>query len=68
MHKLLPSETILEDDYPVYMDYAYIVDNVFMLAPTEMTVLEWKVRWKHKEIRRCELFSHPNAKLGERVE
>ena len=68
-HTLRPSETVLSDDTPVHLDYVYIADNVFVRCPLwDATVREWKGRLGLKEIRRCDLFDHPGAKLGDRVE
>lgn len=69
-HKLLESETVLPDDYPVFPMYIYIVDNVFSRFefPEPSTVGEFKNKTGAKEVRRCALFDHPDARLGDRVE
>lgn len=67
-HKLQDTETILQDDYPVFPGYAYIADGVFITSPIGGTVGGLKVRLNAKEIRRCDLFDHPGARLGDKVE
>ena len=68
-YNLRKSETILPDDTPVYPDYLYIADNVFVQYSgwDDTTVEEWKARTGYKEIRRCDMFDHPGANLGDRV-
>lgn len=49
-------EEILEDDYPMYPDYWYIVDgipirNVFF---SNISVGEYKKRTKAKEVKLCD--------------
>lgn len=69
-HKLLKSETVLPDNYSMFPNYAYIADNVFIICKfdTEINVSEFKKKTRTKEVRRCEIFGHPDAKLGDRVE
>jgi len=62
------SETVLPDDYPVNENYVYIVDGVFTRAIGDMTVGYWKKYGQKAEIRRCALFSHPGARLGDMVQ
>ena len=52
-----PSETILDDDYPVHWDYAYVVDGEPRLSPLGggATVRDLKREWKCGEIRSCNL-------------
>lgn len=65
---LLQDETVLDDDYPIYPDYIYIVDGVFTRCDYfDMTIREWKLRDNIKEIRRCNIFGHPGARLGDKV-
>ena len=66
--KLLSDETVLPDDYPINGMYIYIVDNVFTRCWIEGTVGEWKRQAGLKEVRRCKLFEHEGARLGDRVE
>lgn len=67
--KLLVDETVLPDEQPVFGMYVYIVDNVFARCNwIESTVGEWKRKEGLKEIRRCNLFQHEGARLGDRVE
>ena len=67
---LLPSETILEDDHPIHSFYVYIVDGVLtrQVEYFDITVADWKRRDGIKEVRRCNLFGHPGARLGDKVE
>ena len=67
--KMLVDETVLSDEHPVFGNYVYIVDNTFARCNwIESTVGEWKRREGHKEIRRCNLFQHEGARIGDRVE
>lgn len=66
-YKLLKSETVLEDNYPIHKGYVYIVDGVLTKSPAEGTVLDWKEIGKVEEVRKCNLFSHQFAKLGDKV-
>ena len=68
--KLNSSETILEDDYPIVFQYVYIVDNVFTRCDNfgSSTVAEWKHAIGAKEIRKCALFDHKGARLGDLCE
>ncbi len=67
--KLLPDETVLPDDYPIYPGYVYIVDGVFTrnMSLAE-NVFQWKNMESKKEVRRCNLFGHKDARLGDRAE
>lgn len=68
MFKLTENETILDDNYPVYWDYIYIVDNKFIRSDIQGTVLDLRRDLKAREVRRCDLFAHDGAKLGDIVE
>jgi hypothetical protein len=57
-HKLLPTETILPDDYPIHWDYVYIIDNKFKRSEHETNVENYKRITSSKEIRRAEIFSN----------
>jgi hypothetical protein len=57
-----PNEQVLDDDYPMYADYWYIVDG----KPTrsdyhDITVRQYKGRTGTKEIRRCNIAARWNA-------
>jgi hypothetical protein len=69
-HKLLPEETVLEDDHPVHWDYIYIVDGVVMQSPVNGTVLDLRRAVQAKEVRRYKIFheSRAKARIGDRVE
>ncbi len=71
LYRLLPTETVMDDDANVFPGYVYIAYGVFRRQwqwMDEMTVAEWKRRDEIKEVRRCELFEHEGAYLGDRVE
>lgn len=52
----IPNEEILEDDYPIYWDYWYVVDGKPARSNWDgITVKELKIRMKAKEIRRCNI-------------
>lgn len=76
IHKLSPNETIIPDDHPVYDMYVYIVDGVARRFDAmhdgdgriSITVGEWKKCNNIKEIRKCDIFGHPGAKLGDKFE
>jgi len=53
--KLLESESILDDDYPVNWDYIYIADNKIVRSDIKGTVLDLKKYLKVKEIRRYKM-------------
>lgn len=67
--KLTSSETVLSDDYPIHCMYVYICDSVFTryAGLDSITVSDWKRQKGYKEIRRCDLFAHEGARLGDRV-
>jgi hypothetical protein len=52
-----PSENVLDDDYPVHWDYAYLGDGKPRLSPLGggATVRDLKREWKCSEIRSCNL-------------
>lgn len=52
----MENEGILPDDYSVYGNYLYVADgNVIMSDWHDITVREFKIREKIKELRRCNL-------------
>jgi len=51
----LLKEPVLDDDYPVYVGYAYVVDGKPILSLIEGTVQRLKHSLKATEIRRCDL-------------
>lgn len=61
---ILESEIVLEDDYPVYWDYVYIMDGRFQRSNIQGTVADLK-RNGIKEVRRCDLMGHPGARIGD---
>jgi hypothetical protein len=65
MSNLLKDETVLEDNYPVYPDYVYIADLKLIRSEIKGTVADLKRQLDVKEIRRCDLFGHPGARLGD---
>jgi len=48
------NEPVLEDDYPVYPTYAYVIDGEVKLSTIEGTVADFK-RAGVKEVRRCDI-------------
>ena len=66
-YKLLENETVLVDDYPIYYNYVYIVDGILTKSKANGTVKEWKDACEVKEIRRCDLFGHEGAEIGDVV-
>jgi hypothetical protein len=51
----LDSEVILEDDYPVYYTYIYIIDGIIKKSPPIGTVFDLKKFFNAKEVRRCDI-------------
>lgn len=49
------SETVLEDDYPVFAGYAYVADGRPIESPVQGTVQTLKQAVNAKEIRRCDI-------------
>lgn len=53
---VLPGETVLQDDYPVYGNYLYVADGkVIMSDLHDSTVGRLKAYLGAKEIRRCDI-------------
>lgn len=68
IHVLKDTEVVLPDDYPVYPNYTYIIDRKFTRNNSLIgTVRQLKKHLGVAEIRRCDLFEHPGAKLGDYV-
>lgn len=68
--KLNPSETVMPDDHLIHDMYVYICDGIFTryMGMNTITVAQWKKMKGYKEVRRCDLFGHAGARLGDRVE
>lgn len=68
--KLLPDETVLPDDYPMYAGYLYIIDGVFSRCLQNTSPLALKKICGYKEIRRLNIFdpSRVHARLGDKAE
>ena len=47
-------ETILENDYPVFPSYWYVVDGTPRRSPVEGTVRDLKRVYRAAEVRRCD--------------
>jgi len=58
------NEPVLEDDYPVWWDYAYVVDGNVKLSPIAGTVRDLKREFKAEEIRRCDIIGRQLLKGG----
>lgn len=67
-HKKLDSERILEDDYPVYFGYVYIMDGIVQSSPIQGTVGSLKVAMKVKQVMNCDIFGHDKLKIGDKIE
>jgi hypothetical protein len=68
-HKRTKHEFVLSDNHRINWANVYIVDGVFTRCKDIVfSVGEWKRKFGHREIRRCDWFTHPDAKLGDRVE
>jgi hypothetical protein len=62
----MQSETVLPDDYPIYVDYIYLADGkVYRSDYHEITVAELKRREGFREVRRCDWrwFNGTNAQI-----
>lgn len=53
---ILDSERVLDDDYPVHWEYAYVCDGDVVLSPVDGTVRDLKRALGVSEVRRCDLF------------
>jgi hypothetical protein len=52
----IPNEPILDDNYPIYADYWYVLDGTPVRSDYhDITAREFKLRMKAKEIRRCNI-------------
>lgn len=49
------NERELEDNYPIYLGYLYVVDGNPWKAPDEMTVGELKQRGKFTSVKNCDI-------------
>jgi poly-beta-hydroxyalkanoate depolymerase len=67
-YNLLPSEVVLPDEHLINNGFVYLVDKVFTKSelPNGCTVKDWKDAGVH-EVRRCSLFGHEGARLGDKV-
>lgn len=51
-----PNERVLEDDYPIYGDYLYVVDGkVYRSDWHGITARELRIKLGAKEIRNCDM-------------
>ena len=66
-YRLLEEEVLLKNDYNIFMGFVYIVDGVLMRSPASGKVKDWKDICGVKEIRKCNLFGHEGAKIGDKV-
>ena len=53
--EILSTETILDDDYPVYFNYCYVCDGEVQCSPIEGNIALLKYTLNVKEIRRCDI-------------
>lgn len=57
-----PNENVLEDDYPIYGDYLYVVDGkVYRSDWHGITVAQLKRNEGFKEVRRCNIYARRAA-------
>jgi hypothetical protein len=49
------NEPILDDDYPVYFGYLYVLDGVPIQSDIEGTVAQLKRYYTVEEVRRCDI-------------
>lgn len=54
-------EPILEDTYPVYWTYFYVVDGEVIQSDIQGTVLDLKRELGAKEIKRCDMYGRTNT-------
>ena len=68
-HLLLSSETILPNDYPIYWGYVYIADMRFFVNKVLVkgTVADLKKECIFEEIRKCDIFGHKQAIIGDEL-
>lgn len=53
----LPTEHVLDDDYPIYGDYLYVVDGkVYRSDWHGITARQLRLKLGAKEIRRCDIY------------
>lgn len=50
------NEPVLDNEYPVYFDYIYVVDGELYRSDIQGTVSDMKRSLKAKEVRRCDIF------------
>jgi len=60
--KYYKSEIILDDNYPVYIDYFYIADGKFIQSDICGTVKNLKLDTGAEEIRKCDIVERSKAK------
>ena len=58
---ILPSERVLEDDYPVYYQYVYVADGIVIRSNIYGIILDLKkdlrsIGLEAIEIRNCDIF------------
>jgi hypothetical protein len=62
----LPSEHVLEDSYPIYGDYLYVVDGkVYRSDWHGITARQLKAKLGATEIRNCDIFGRQARKAGQ---
>ncbi len=63
MPDILPKETALEDGYPIYGNYLYVVDGeVYRSDYHGITVRQLKQHLNAGEVRRCDIFGRRYAR------
>lgn len=61
---LLPGETVLTDEYPVYAGYPYLCDGEPTVSEVSGTVFDLKRAVRAKEVRRCEFLARARMRTG----
>jgi hypothetical protein len=60
-----PNEPVLDDDYPMYGDYWYVVDGKALRSEWhDVTVARYKRLTGAKEVRRCDISWRSRAPSG----
>ena len=66
-YKRLKNEVVLEDSYLVHQGYVYIMDGVVRRSTINGDVGKLKVEMGVQKIRKCSLYGHLSAVIGDEV-
>ena len=64
---MTPQEIVLDDTESVFVDYIYICDLKFVRSEIGGIVADLKKYLRCNEVRRCDIFSHEGAKIGDNI-